>query len=67
MDLPALRSSCSYDHAYSSKEDHHLTRSETLPGAGFTLAFIGFFMYLYCNTVLAMCQHSIKFCGRHLM
>lgn len=67
MDLPALRSSCSYNHAYFSK-DHHLTRSETLPGAGFfTLAFVGFFMYLYGNRVLEMCQHSIKFCGRDLM
>lgn len=66
MDLPALRSSYSYTHAYSSK-DHLLTGSETLPGVGFTLAFVEFFMYLYGNTVLAMCQHSIKFCGRELM
>lgn len=67
MDLPALRSSHSYNHAYSSKEDGHLTRSETLLGAGFTVAFRGFFMYPYGNTVLAVCQHSVKFCGRELM
>lgn len=41
MDLPALRSSYSYNGVYFSK-DRHLTRSETLPGVGFTLAFLGF-------------------------